>query len=485
MSAQQAVMMKMGLQAGIVAVIAYNLKGVSLGGEGGMEFTADGISKYVLSQFSFQAWLTQEVPAYQQYIKTAMTFYMLFYILQIPKVPIVVCAKNDVMGAVMRNAPILTKKYWPTLWMPSGIIQGWAYHLLATIRSGYQDPASNWEREKLLSRSGHGVTLDALTDEQGRLNDDSPIMLLLNNSMKGSHSYETITFGEQCRAQGYRVYALNMRGAANAELKADKGTKPCFSTTSSTGDLKDALLWLTKRHKNVKLSLVSFGTTSAMVVNYLGAEGKKALVESAVCISPALNMVPLASGSFIQDRLELRVLQRFVLARHADEIQSQLGEEAITKASKAGSVAQFMETVSMQMCGDEPDDEMRYSDYLTAHSTTHLANSIERPVLFIASKDDPIVSFKDCISPELVKQFKSHENAMLCVVRHAGHKCMFESITARNWAAGASVQFIRAIAWVQKQKRHKEVGANPALKELPGGLASNTGGGSAKKRGKN
>ena len=107
---------------------------------------------------------------------------------------------------------------------------------------------------------------------------------------------------------------------------------------------------------------------------------------------------PLASGSFIQDRLELRVLQRFVLARHADEIQSQLGEEAITKASKAGSVAQFMETVSMQMCGDEPDDEMRYSDYLTAHSTTHLANSIERPVLFIASNSDCSATIFLCLA---------------------------------------------------------------------------------------
>ena len=73
---------------------------------------------------------------------------------QIPKVPIVVCAKNDLMGAVMRNCPSLTKKYWPTLWLPTSSVQLWGYYVLRALRAAYQDPSSNWHREKLLSKSG-------------------------------------------------------------------------------------------------------------------------------------------------------------------------------------------------------------------------------------------------------------------------------------------------------------------------------------------
>ena len=50
-------------------------------------------------------------------------------------------------------------------------------------------------------------------------------------------------------------------------------------------------------------------------------------------------------------------------------------------------------------------------------------------------------------APTLVKQFKSHPHAILCVAARAGHLCFFESFWASNWASRATQQFaLRAAA---------------------------------------
>ena len=89
-----------------------------------------------------------------------------------------------------------------------------------------------------------------MTDENARLNNDSHVILMINSSMSGSHSYESITFGEQMRGSGYRCYHLNQRGAANADLKA-VGVQPCFNTISGSGDLREALIWLAKVRRSI------------------------------------------------------------------------------------------------------------------------------------------------------------------------------------------------------------------------------------------
>jgi hypothetical protein len=73
---------------------------------------------------------------------------------QIPKVPIMVCSKTNFNGALIRTCPVFTSKYWPTLWMPVGRMQGLGMEVLARFRLSYQDPGSAWTREKLLSKSG-------------------------------------------------------------------------------------------------------------------------------------------------------------------------------------------------------------------------------------------------------------------------------------------------------------------------------------------
>jgi hypothetical protein len=313
------------------------------------------------------------------------------------------------------------------------------------------------------------------------LPDTVPVVLILNDSCSGSHSYETITLAEQLRDLGIRTYALNARGAANADMKGVGETKLAFNTISGTSDLRETLVWLFKvraaidrvgshsyshnqrfavsasgghrpvtvwlstkstsewcgllaaasqRHKGVRITAISFGTASAAVINYLNQEGKKALVESAVCISPAMHMASLAEPGWLQNRFQLGRLKREVLGRHATVLEEELGVDAVAQAMRVSTVAQFHEAVTMQVCGDEPDDSS-YSDYLTAHSVTTLGPGIARPLLCVCSKDDPHFSFKDTVPPEMVRQFKNHEHAMLCVVRHGGHKCFFQNMAVR------------------------------------------------------
>jgi hypothetical protein len=47
------------------------------------------------------------------------------------------------------------------------------------------------------------------------------------------------------------------------------------------------------------LTLVSFGTTTTIICNYLKEEGAKAGCLAAVCISPALKLEPLANVRFL------------------------------------------------------------------------------------------------------------------------------------------------------------------------------------------
>ena len=219
---------------------------------------------------------------------------------QIPTVPTLVMAKTPFNEMLTGSCPVLTRKYWPSVWMPSATLQNWVYHLLVTMRQSYEDPAAKWTRDKLLTKDGHGVTIDMLDDE--RLSDAAHVVLIINSSMSGSHAYETFTYAEQMRAKGYRVYALNQRGAANAPLKTAGGVPIAFNTLSGMGDLRETVNWLAKRHKGRRLTLVSFGTACAMLLNYLNTESKRAPVDSAVCISPAMVMESLAELGFIENR---------------------------------------------------------------------------------------------------------------------------------------------------------------------------------------
>lgn len=367
--------------------------------------------------------------------------------------PTVVCSTSELLQTISRNCPIFTSKYWPTLLVPNGSMQWFAYEALARIRIGYQDPASAWTREKLLSKAGHGITLDQAVDpKRGPLPDKAHIALLLNSSSSGSHSYESITLGEQLRDLGLRVYALNLRGTANADLKAVGDAKPAFNTLSDPTDLREALLFLAKRHKGVSLSVISFGTASAMVLNYLNSAGKDALVESAVCISPAMHMESLAEMGYMQNKIELDKVKREVLMRHANVLETVLGQNEVKAALETTTVADFHQAVTMKACGDEPDDSS-YADYLRAHSVTKLGDGIQRPVLCICSKDDPVYNFKKTVPPEIVRQFKAHKYAMLCVIRGGGHKLFCESMTVRATAcATASEQPVNPLLALRRPK---------------------------------
>lgn len=58
--------------------------------------------------------------------------------------------------------------------------------------------------------------------------------------------------------------------------------------------------------------------------------------------------------------MELSRLKREVLHRHTDELEDVLGQARMLAADAATTVARFHELITMQVCGDEPDDEMRY-----------------------------------------------------------------------------------------------------------------------------
>lgn len=209
-------------------------------------------------------------------------------------------AKTSFNEMLVDSCPVLTRKYWPSVWMPSAKLQHWVYYFLATLRQAYEDPAAKWTREKLLTKDNHGITIDKLDDE--RVPDTAHVVLIINSSMSGSHAYETFTYAEQMLAKGYRVYALNQRGAANAQLKTAGGVPVAFNTVSGMGDLRETVNWLAKRHKGRRLTLVSFGTACAMLLNYLNAESKRAPVDSAICISPAMAMESLANLGFVENR---------------------------------------------------------------------------------------------------------------------------------------------------------------------------------------
>lgn len=360
---------------------------------------------------------------------------------QIPSVPTLVMAKSNFNEMLVDQCPVLTRKFWPCVWQPSATMQHWVYHLLRNLRSAYEDPASKWTREKLLTKDGHGITIDRLDDDKVKVQDSAHIILIINCSMSGSHAYESFTYAEQLLAKGFRVYSLNLRGAANAQLKTAGDKVPiAFNTLSGMGDLRETVNWLTKRHKGRRLTLTSFGTASAMVLNYLNTEGKRAPVDSAVCISPAMQMESLAELGWLENRMELEKLKVEVLHRHADELEAALGEEKVQEAEGSKTVGRFHELVTMQVCGDEPDDDMRYSDYLKAHSLSTLGDNIERPVMFLCSKDDPVYKFKEVMPPAIVKQFKTHPHAILVVASHGGHNCLFESFFSANWASRVTHQ---------------------------------------------
>ncbi len=74
--------------------------------------------------------------------------------------------------------------------------------------------------------------------------------------------------------------------------------------------------------------------------------------------------------------MELNRLKREILYRHADELEAVLGSEKMLEADSATTVARFHELVTMQVCGDEPDDEMRYRCESSALTGKGRASSI-------------------------------------------------------------------------------------------------------------
>lgn len=118
-------------------------------------------------------------------------------------------------------------------------------------------------------------------------NNSTPTIILFHG-LTGSSNEDYVQWiiyeGEK---KGFRCVVMNARGCGNTELKTDK-----FFCAIKTDDITLAINYIKEKlPKNTPLHAVGVSLGSHILMNYIGEQGDKCILKSAVAISPPYNLM--------------------------------------------------------------------------------------------------------------------------------------------------------------------------------------------------
>ncbi|XP_075169593.1 abhydrolase domain containing Hydr1 [Haematobia irritans] len=194
----------------------------------------------------------------------AILGYIIYYLIQVVKRPILACSDGPFKKFLYRNIPTLEMKYWPTFWC----FESRAQTVFASIIRSQILPNINYRREILTLPDGGEVALDWM--EEGCSEDSSCVIIL--PGLTGESQAEYIKCLVLAASQvGLRVVVFNNRGLGGIELKT-----PRLYCASNCEDLSEVVRHVGKSVPKDKLGATGISMGGLILGNYLVRKSEEA-----------------------------------------------------------------------------------------------------------------------------------------------------------------------------------------------------------------
>jgi len=356
----------------------------------------------------------------------AVIICIIFRILNVhsqPQTPNLCSNDKDFLEVIRKIAPILHEPYVPTrLWGFSGHVQTMLHSIVGRVKC----PWPIGERVYLTLNDNSTLTYDLYQPLEHFSEDDVTIAIVpgIGNT---SESIYIRTFVHWAQCHGYRCAVLNHIGA----LRSVPVTSPRIFSYGHTQDFHEMLQNLLGRHPGTQMVCVGFSLGGNIVTKYLGETDRVRPAEIIGGVSICQGYNALEGTRYLLNWVNFRRFYLYVMTenmkgiilRHRNILLSedvcqrhQLNEHEIISAA---TLPELDDAYTRKIhCFNNISELYAWS------SSLHYLPNISIPMVFINSKDDPIVH-ENLLEP--IKEIACNKkNIVYLEVAHGGHLGFYE-----------------------------------------------------------
>merc|ERR1711892_1567610 len=374
---------------------------------------------------SFSAAMEQRVEMYAL-VLAAICLCVLFKILNVnnsPEKSIFYCANQKFLEEFLKRAPELAEPYIPTrFWGFSGHLQT----IIQGVISRLHCPLVNGHRVSLRLTDGATVTYDlyhAIEEHPDRGDFTLCICPGIGNNSESVYIRRVVY---NAQLSGYRVCVLNHIGT----LATVPVTSPRIFMYGNTADYAAMIKDVVRRFPTTNMVCVGFSMGGNLITKYLGeprVKPKNIVAGISVCqgydANRAMQMLLEWKGFrrlYIYAMTEnmKSIIRRWHTALFTEDVKRKLG---ITERQvfNSATLQELDDVYTRKLAGFN-----NVTDFYNAMSCTHHLKNIQVPVVFINSKDDPIVP------PPLLEIIRDaalkYENMIYVEQKFGGHLGFYE-----------------------------------------------------------
>lgn len=271
-------------------------------------------------------------------------------------------------------------------------------------------PKIRVRRERIPTPDGDFLDLDWHAESH------RPVVILLHGLTGSTRSPYIVGMQSALGLHGYRSVALNFRGCSGSPNRTWKAYH-----SGETHDLRYLIQILKTREPDCILRAVGFSLGGNVLLKYLGEEGGRSGIESAVSVSAPIKLASCAtrldSGiSRLYRNQLIKELKDYVTIKkkHLRDIGCHEDAERLEALGPLASVSSFWEyddRVVARLYGFKDA-----SDYYAQSSSISYLGAINTPTLIIQSLDDPF------LTPDVVPEPHEHScHVLVCSSPAGGH----------------------------------------------------------------
>lgn len=210
-----------------------------------------------------------------------------------------------------------------------------------------------------------------------------PVVLLLHGMAGSARSGYVLRTAERLRAHGYQAVAMQYRGAGGRNNRL-----PRFYHSGAVGDVEAALKALETLFPGRPSVLVGFSLGGILTLNYCGTAGDAARCRAGIAISAPLALDPAARSinrgfARLYQWDILRCLKAMLRRKFPRDLPPEI---AGIDLNRIRTLWAFDDRITAPLHGyrDAPD-------YYARCSPREHLRGIDRPLLFLAARDDPFL----------------------------------------------------------------------------------------------
>ncbi|XP_063701745.1 abhydrolase domain-containing protein 2 [Culicoides brevitarsis] len=331
---------------------------------------------------------------------------------------------SNFLDCVYKIAPILREPYIPTrLYGFSGHMQTILHSIIGRVKC----PWPLGERVYLSLSDGSTLTYDLYQPMNSKLHEDDITVAICPGIGNSSESVYIRTFVHYAQCHGFRCAVLNHLGVLNSV----QVTSSRIFTYGHTTDYAEMINSLVKKYPMTNIISVGFSLGGNLITKYLGETNvsKPDNIIGGVSICQGYN-AHLATQWLLKwqnfHRFYLYVLTenvKSIILKHrhillCDEMKTRcdLNERDIVAAA---TLPELDEAYTRRVHNFPSVTDM----YKWSSSINYLPN-ITKPMIFINSKDDPLVP--EVLLEPIREYATSHPNKIYVELAHGGHLGFYE-----------------------------------------------------------